>query len=187
MSSYYFLKASLPDVVLGAVPSITMDAFVALCAEKLSRRDMASLEALLAPSEATATHGFIAAWCDVDRRLRNALVEARAARLKREAAPSKRLPDEYDTNAHRAAFEAMSQSSPLERERMLDRYRWEEAEALAGFDPFSSEALLAYAVKLGLAWRWTAWNEEEGAVAATAFIESQVNPETMAESAAPSM
>ena len=58
-----------------------------------------------------------------------------------------------------AAFE---QPDPLQRERALNRLRWQAAEALQGIQPLTPEVLLAYAVKLRLLERGQALDAAAG-------------------------
>jgi hypothetical protein len=76
----------------------------------------------------------------------------------------------FDGSLDRAVGEAFLRPSPIERERALDSVRWAQAEALGGYNPFAIEGILAYAVKLKLACRWAALDEEAGRQTAEAII-----------------
>lgn len=45
-------------------------------------------------------------------------------------------------------------SNIVEREKALDKIRWEKADELQGFDSFGAPTVLAYLVKLGIVGRW---------------------------------
>ncbi len=159
--SYYYLAASLPMLHLGRTPMIREDAFLALCREHLAPADLEGLEAVLARGGAGSPHPFAAAWRQRETVLRNAIAEARASRLGRDAAPYLREA-EWDVNTTRAVGEAFGRATPAEREFELDRHRWQTAEALAGLDIFSGAAVLAYALKLRLAHRWAGMAADAG-------------------------
>ena len=54
------------------------------------------------------------------------------------------------------------EKDPLRRHAALARLRWDQATELAGLDPFSSAAVLAYAVRLVLAADLAKADEEAG-------------------------
>ena len=58
--------------------------------------------------------------------------------------------------------DAFARATPLERERALDRFRWRVIEELQGYDPFAFSGIMAYALKLRIAARWGAMDEEQG-------------------------
>ena len=172
---YYYLAASLPMLSMDASPPISLDTFRALCAEHLSAHDYRALEALLAG--AADPHAFVGDWNRVETALRNACVRERAGRLKRDPVPFLRREADLDTAMARHVAAAFARRTPLEREHALDRLRWDLAEELAGFDPFSSRALLAYALQLRLAERWARMDPGAG----DKTLESLVNREPEAQ------
>jgi hypothetical protein len=166
---YYYFAASLPRLALGETPPLSREAFLALCRDHLTPADMAQVEALSAPATADKGQGFVRAWRAAETRLRNACARARAAR-RREDAASHLRPQEGADMAEKTVADAFGQADPLARERMLDRFRWQVIESLAGTNPFAPEALFAYALKLGLAARRAAQDPAEGAARAEALV-----------------
>jgi len=167
--NYYFFAASLPVLALDAPTPFPFDVFKALCAEHLRGRDLKGLEELEEGVRAPR-HPFVRAWHDIEGQLRNALAEERASRLQKDAQPYLRPREGFDPAVGRAAAEAFGKTNPLQREQMLDRFRWRQLEALAGFNPFSGSALLAYGVRLKLAERWNRMSEEQGSAKADALV-----------------
>lgn len=159
--NYYYLVASLPMLFLGRTPPISVDVFLALCRQHLSGEDWEAMEAVMLRGGAGSAHPFVRAWREQETRLRNAIVEARAARRGCEAAPYLR-PADRDFLVVRTVAEAFGRATPAEREHELDRFRWQTLEALAGLNAFSSGAVLAYGLKLGLAQRWAGMTAETG-------------------------
>lgn len=160
--NYYYFAAALPALSFDEAPILSSEAFLALCHEHLTPGDLRDLDRLIAGTATDARHRFVHDWCRADRRLRNELVRTRAARLDRDPEPWLRDDDGIDPTTHRAVGEAMTKQNPLERERALDRFRWSQIEEHAGYNPFSIEALYAYALKLKLTERWAAMDATEG-------------------------
>jgi hypothetical protein len=160
--NYYFLVASLPALSLDAPPPLSSDRFSGICREHLNREDLAALGDLAGPLAAPSPHPFVREWRNREILLRNAVARQRASRLKRDPAPHLRERREFDPGVERAAAEAFAKPDPLERERSLDRFRWRDLDELAGLNPFSSEAVLAYSVKLRLVEQWSRLNRAEG-------------------------
>jgi hypothetical protein len=72
----------------------------------------------------------------------------------------------------------MLKTTPLERERALDRVRWNLLDELAGFDPFDSATALAYALKLRITERWHAVSDERGAAILAGTVSSSLQNAT---------
>ena len=131
------------------------------------------LEDLLATGGERGAHPFTAAWRERDTRLRNAVARARASRLGRDAAPYLRPERGFDTYTLKAVEEAFARPTPAERELELDRFRWQVLDELAGRAMFSVEAVLAYALKLRIAERWSRLEPEAGRRVVEEFVASQ--------------
>jgi hypothetical protein len=160
--SYYYIISSLPGISLEAKPALSLDDFRALCSAQLSNADAAAVECLLDIEREPANHSFVAEWRARETQLRNASARLRAAGQSRDAADFIRSHTGFDVSIEDRVEEAFNRSNPLERERELDRIRWTMLNELAGTDPFSANALFAYAVKLSLAERWAAMDKEAG-------------------------
>lgn len=161
MTAYYYLAASLPSLAFDQPPPLSLKQFRGLCARCMKPHDFFVLRCLLDEEEPEGDHPFLRKWRYSEAQLRNALARVRAARLRRDASPYlKSLPAE--PRAERIALETYTRGTPLEREQMLDRFRWNQVIRLAGPRPFTLEAILAYAVRLRICWRWTESEDEAG-------------------------
>lgn len=159
MNLEYFI-ASLPMLQPGHPPGITVDAFRAACAEHLTGRLREAVEALL--DDHPYGHPFVEAWRRHETGLRNAIARRRATRLGSDAQSWLRPEGGDETRLAHAVAAAFDQPDPLQRERALDRLRWQAAEALQGIQPLTPGVLLAYAVKLHLLTRWQALDAAAG-------------------------
>ena len=159
MNLDYFI-ASLPMLMPGHPPGITVAAFRVACAEHLSGRIREAVEALL--DDQACPHPFVAAWRRHETGLRNAIARRRAARLGTDAQPWLRPDGSDEARISHGVAAAFEQPDPLQRERALNRLRWQAAEALQGIQPLTPEVLLAYAVKLRLLERGQALDAAAG-------------------------
>ena len=50
----------------------------------------------------------------------------------------------------------------MAREKGLDQIKWDKVEEITLFDYFTIEVVLAYTIKLDLAYRWLELDEEKG-------------------------
>jgi len=159
---YYYFAATLPSLTMDAPPPLSLEDYRALCREYLRATDSRTLEDLLDPSGPASEHPFVRRWREEETQLRNALVKRRAETLNRDGTEALREQQDYDSAVEDAAANAFLQRTPLIREQALDRFRWQQIEALAGFDPFSAESLFAYGLKLQLVERWAGIEDTEG-------------------------
>jgi len=171
--NYYFLAASLPTLSLDAPPPFSCQRFRALCAEHMSAKDLQTLDSLAEPLTTPSENSFVQEWRRREIHLRNAIARTRALRLQIEAAPYLREAPGYEAAIEHAVSEAYSRTSPLERELAIDRFRWRQLDELAGLNPFSLHALLAYALKLTLVERWASMTEKMGTARANEVVQSQ--------------
>jgi hypothetical protein len=161
--TYYYFAATLPSLRMDEPPPIPMGSFLASCRQHLSGRDLAALDRLLSdPFDADSTDAYVYAWVNLVRQVRNAVARHRASRLQRDPAPYFRAHEGLDVSVETAVGEAFQKPSPLDREHALDALLWERAGELAGCDPFSRDAVLAYALRLRIAERWSALKDEMG-------------------------
>lgn len=160
--NYYYLAASLPMLFLENPPLLSLDEFRQICGDHLTESDMEALAELLGPTSGRSKHKFVNDWRDIDIQLKNALARIRASHSRQDASQHLKEHEGFDTYIEKGASDAFSKSNPMDRELELDRLRWSKIEEIEGADSFSSNAILAFALKLRLAERWAAMGEEEG-------------------------
>ncbi len=157
---------------LDAPPPISFAAFQHRCHDELSPADFAAVQAIARDTVVTETTEpaptmprFYRRWHAVETQIRNAVATRRGRTANVAAAPYRRNHDGYRVDIEQAVDAAFAQSSPFDRERALDGLRWRLLEELGGTDPFTSDALLAYACRLRLSERWAGLTPETGQAA----------------------
>ena len=160
--NYYYLIASLPTISMDSPPPFSFEKFRSLCTEHVSPSDMATIDDLLNPLSDKAGNEFVDHWRNTEIQLKNSMAKLRAAKWKKDPSPYLKDHKHFDMSADRIVSEAFSMSNPADREFAIDKFRWAKAEELAGYDPFSARALLAYVLKLLIAQRWATMSDETG-------------------------
>lgn len=168
--NYYYLYSFLPTLSLESPPPFSSERFYELCSEHLTPFDYRTLESLNEPIEETSPVAFIAAWRDFEVSLRNALTRIRAGKLKRDASAEIKPTIDYSMETEKAVSEAMARPSPIEREAALDKIRWKKIEDLAGLDPFASQSIFSYALRLKIAEKWERVSVQTGTERAEKII-----------------
>lgn len=173
----FSLLSSLPQLTLFEQPGITHEKFLYFCSSYFHGKRMDLLKTLaLRPvseeSDAFETlRGFSAgslprAYSRWEAALRNSLAKIRAAKFPGHGSVE-RLDAGYETDADAAARRAYSAPDPLERERILDRARWEKLDELARAGhshAFNFDSVCAYSLKLQIAEKWTERKDADAAV-----------------------
>ncbi len=170
--NYYYFAASLPSLALDGTLPLSYADFTASCAAHLSPAHAQAVDALTDES-VDSPHPFVKAWRVIDTQIRNDIARLRATRRNADASAFVRADTPFNAEAEKAVTSAFAEQDPLKRERSLDGFRWAQIERLAGFDMFSINAILAYAVKLRLVERWASLSEDRGRARATDLIEQQ--------------
>ena len=159
--SYEYFASTLPSFAFGAPPPMAPEALLAAAEGNLGAADLAALGALL--SDGPSDHPFVTAWRDRETQLRNAVARARAARLgEADASRWLRPHGGWSAAVEAGVAAAFQEPDPLRRHRALARLRWDQTLELAGLDPFSAAAVLAYAVRLRIAADLAKADEEQG-------------------------
>ena len=155
MASYYYLIASLPELSADGDMPITYDEFLSLCRSNVSDTKYSLLEKLTLSS----TEGpLIREWAGFYKKLTGELNYQRSAALGRSYSP----PQEKDANISQVVAAALAARNPLEAEKILLEYEFENLDAIMGLHMFDDYVLFGYAVKLKLLERLKSFDYEKG-------------------------
>ena len=162
---YYALKASLPMLMFDSVPPLGSDEFLERCEVFLSSDRMKELRALSEiPREASKNRSrfgldarnAMELYRDWEVALRNALSRLRAVRLGQDPEAFLVPSGRYDSEAEAAARTAFNAGDPLEKEKALDRARWDFLDGLEWKHAFDFSGLCIYRCKLLILEKWAA-------------------------------
>lgn len=155
-SSYPYLISSLPMLHFYAKPPFTFEDFLRACKDLIPDKDfdVVSICANEALWEQAVSQETLKAWISFEVGLRNELVKVRASRRKIEPARYLRQDGSDHTELYHVAMSSHRILSLIESEKFLDQARWHRLEELGLGHYFDLDALLVYALKLQILWRW---------------------------------
>ncbi|NLE64802.1 MAG: hypothetical protein GX606_02665 [Elusimicrobia bacterium] len=161
--AYYYLVSSLPYLQFDQKPSLSVEGFLALCADHLAAEEMGALRAVLAGDETVSCCSVAADWFRFDKSLRNALVVVRASRLGRDSEDDIRTDGDYDAEAVEIAAQVVREEDPLAAERLLVKRLWGVVDHIGTGHMFDAGALIVYGLKLKLLERLEYFRSSSGA------------------------
>ena len=159
---FYYLVSTLPMLRFDAEPALSTETFLAQCRQQLPPDRCSDLEGVGLALHGSPCCRAEARWQAFETCVRNVFVRIRAAA--RGIAPAPWLAEETDVwpGAARRIEEAMKQQNPAERERALDRLRWDFLEDLTVGHRFDFDGLVVYRLQLLLAEKRAARSTAEG-------------------------
>ena len=155
MASYYYLIASLPELSADGDMPITYSEFLSCCQSNVSDSDYELLKDLTLSS----TEGpLVKEWSEFYGMLSKELNYQRSMNL------GKSYSSAYDKDGFIAQVvqSALSAKNPLEAERLLLEYEFDNLDSLVGLHMFDDYVLFGYAIKLKLLERLSCFEQEKG-------------------------
>lgn len=155
MSSYYYLIASLPDLRSDGEMPISYEEFLTMCQSNVSDDKYE----LLAHLTLSSTEGpVVKEWADFYGSLKGELNYQRSVSL------GKPYTTSYDMDSMTAqiASAALSAKNPLEAEKIMLDYEFDQLDGLVGLHAFDDHVLFGYAIKLKLLERQSCFEHEKG-------------------------
>ena len=155
MASYYYLIASLPELRTDGDMPITYEDFLTLCQGNVSESDFELLKNLTLNSKEGP---LVTEWAKFYEMLTKELNYQRSMNL------GKTYSSAYDKDGiiAQAASSALSAKNPLEAEKILLEYEFENLDSLVGLHMFDAHVLFGYAIKLKLMERLTSFEQDKG-------------------------
>ena len=155
MGSYYYLIASLPELRADGDMPITYEEFLTLCQGNVSESDFELLKNLTLNSKEGP---LVTEWAKFYEMLTKELNYQRSMNL------GKTYSSAYDKDGiiAQAASSALSAKNPLEAEKILLEYEFENLDSLVGLHMFDAHVLFGYAIKLKLMERLTSFEQDKG-------------------------
>ena len=155
MASYYYLIASLPELRADGDMPLTYDEFLSCCQSNVSEEKYQMLKDLTLDS----TEGpLVDEWSRFYGMLMKELNYQRSMNL------GKSYSSAYDKDGliAQAASAALTAKNPLEAEKVLLEYEFENLDSLVGLHMFDDYVLFGYAIKLKLLERLSCFEQTKG-------------------------
>ena len=155
MASYYYLIASLPELRVDGDMPITYSEFLSCCHSNVSEKDYQILKNLTLSS----TEGpLVNEWAQFYGMLKKELNYQRSMNL------GKSYSTAYDKDGliSQVVASALSAKNPLEAEKLLLEYEFENLDSLVGLHMFDDYVLFGYAIKLKLLERLNCFEQTKG-------------------------
>ncbi|MBO4234946.1 MAG: hypothetical protein J5928_00700 [Firmicutes bacterium] len=155
MASYIYLIASLPELRADGEMPLTYEEFLNLCEGNVSEEDMERLRNLTLNSKEGP---LVKEWNDFYGMLTKEINYQRSLNL------GKSYSTAYDKDGiiAQVAASAIGAKNPLEAERILLEYEFENLDSLVGLHMFDDYVLFGYAIKLKLLERLTSFEQDKG-------------------------
>ena len=155
MASYYYLISSLPDLKTDGEMPMTYDEFLGMCQSNVSESMYKFLENLTLSSEEGP---LVKEWAVFYRNLTRELNYQRSMNLGRPYL----TPYDKDSVMAQVAGTALAAKNPLEAEKILLDYEFENLDSLVGLHTFDDVYLFGYAIKLKLLERQSCFVQKKG-------------------------
>ena len=160
MAEYYYFAATLPMLSMDREAPITYSAFMEQANAHLTRRDYSDLEkAVMAAADGDAKLPLVRAWQAYAGRIRRLMNSYRAARL---GFPGYEAREGGDRMLEERIRRIVDEMEPLEAEKAVLSLYFDFLSSEEGGSPFSSRALMIYALKLQLIGRASSFSQEKG-------------------------
>jgi hypothetical protein len=155
MASYYYLIASLPELRADGEMPLTYSEFLSCCQSNVSD----SKYELLKDLSLSSTEGpLIKDWANFYGMLKKELNYQRSMNLGR----SYSSVYDKDGQISQVVASALSAKNPLEAEKILLEYEFENLDSLVGLHMFDDYVLFGYALKLKLLERQSCFEQTKG-------------------------
>ena len=151
MSNLVYLMCSLPSLKFGQVPPITIDEFTNDAKDQLSAKHFKQLE-LVDIYQAADSEGKVGLKSigTMLGDLQEDISEIRTAKAQKRAPNLTRLP------------QAVINANPLEREKLIMRWQWEELDTIQAGEVFTFTEVMVYKLRLQILSRLNSFNVEHG-------------------------
>ncbi len=173
---YAYILASLPMLRWGEKPLVTVDEFRGSCM-LLTEADAMELDRLLAGQLEECVSAFVREWSHADTQIRSAVARGRCENAGVEISAYVRPFFGCDMVTQKVVADALASKNPLAAERILDQQRWALVDEIAFEHPFKLQGVLAYAVKLTIAWRWAVLDQGKADVVIEDLIVTNLKDE----------
>jgi hypothetical protein len=161
---YPYLISSLPMLNFNARPPFMIERFLGMCKDLIPDNDLEIANLCFKASlllEGQVKQQTLKQWIEFETGLRNELVKIRASRKKTDPQKYIRRDGYADASISHIAMNSHRILSLVESEKFLDLARWQKLDELLCGHYFDLDALVVYALKLQILWRWETINKAD--------------------------
>ncbi len=164
MGQYYYFAASLPSVWMDKEAPISYKAFMDLAKGNLSKGDYRDLKkATFEPkSDKDIKSPIVKAWASFNYKLNEILTEERAIRLGWDKNGQYKAKCQDDPQLRESLRKIVDEENPLKAERDILSLYFDFLNKYSESSPFSTEALMIYALKLQIKEKEKSYSTEVG-------------------------
>lgn len=155
MASYYYLISSLPELRSDGEMPLSYQEFLDMCESKVSDKKYKLLEELTLSSN---DGPLVKDWYRIYGSLSKELNYQRSQKLGK----SYPAPENKDFMTAQVVSSALSAKDPLEAEKIMLDYEFQQLDELVGLHMFDDHVLFGYAVKLKLLERQGCFDHDKG-------------------------
>lgn len=160
MAEYYYFAATLPMLTIGRPVPISYAEFMERAKEHLTKKDYQDLEkAVFSAVSGEASNSLVREWQAYTSQISRVMAKERADKL---GFTGYEGDSEADKLLRDKVKDIVDNKDPLEGEKALLAMYFDFLSSREGGSPFSSKALMIYALKLQIMERDQAFTEEKG-------------------------
>lgn len=160
MANMVYLISSLPSLTFGQSPPISQDHFYAEAKEQLSSKNFKTLQKLDLKNISEVECDPLKKFIEINRQLHTDLIEIRNAKANERNPALATLP------------KIVLEQNPLEREKNIMKWQWEQLTNIDSGETFSFTEVLVYRLKLQILHRLNSFDVDKG----SELLESVVEP-----------
>lgn len=165
MSTFYYFISTLPMLNIEETPFFTLEEFKSSARDWINDNEKEILDNLTLnlSKDKNISSTVSEKWNDYETFLRNLLASSRGSKLSRESDLFLRECSDFYINIQNAISEILNNDlNPLEKEKAIDKLRWDFLSDLESEYSFEFEILCVYKLKLMLCLKWSRKTNESG-------------------------
>jgi len=160
-----YLISSLPSLTFGQLPPISLDTFHSEAKEQLSSKNFRKLQKLDLKSKNDTDASELKRFFEVLGQLHADLIEIRKAKINERSPAIQTLP------------KLVIEQNPLEREKSIMKWQWEQLTDIDSGETFTFTELLVYKLKLQILHRLNSFIAEKGLKILKSVVDPSENTE----------
>lgn len=162
--SIYYLVSSLPSFNFGDKPFYSSEGFVRQCSDWISSDEVQELGniSLIPDGSVSTKSSFAKTWYELLGALIYSSVKFRAVKLGRDISSIQKEQKTIYSDIDKGVQDAFSADNPMEKEKKLDKLKWNLLDSLEVGHQFDFDKLCIYKLRILLCEKWHTRKEADG-------------------------